>query len=394
MELANHPFQEQFVVSGESSTDVISPKPPRKLSLTNNFSYPRPEGRLSRHGSSDSRSSLRSNGSVPGMTDSSDSETSFDEDSNYNTSASELWDSFWPNSTVVSGEQYPVLLRASQAPNYFTKSIPKPEPQEPDDTITLPKLEPDSKKNIDSSAETPTPQPSPPRPVTRNGPHKYSVYPKPDPTELLRITLPPRTSSLNTVPISPPRRRALKSSKSSANIRPPKASHSLEQLHPLPALSKDPVKSARSVPVSPAYPPPPPPPALRSAASAINLREKKAILSQAQRSAAMPLPSLVTNLLPTSTTAMAESQPPSRPQLESFTSVFEVDSDRESYVESSSFTKRIARGFHKKSASEKRINGERRGSADSQSSEKESGSESPTRKRGGSLGRILGLRSR
>ncbi|KAI6089058.1 hypothetical protein F4821DRAFT_64820 [Hypoxylon rubiginosum] len=393
MELANPPYQEQLVVSGERcSTDVISSEAPRKLSLTNNFSYPRTEGRLSRHGSSDSRSSLTSNGSVPGMTDSSDSETSFEEDINYNTSASELWDSFWPNSTVASGEQYPVLLRASQTPNYFTKSFPKPEPQETDDTITLPKLQPVF-KTIDYSAETPTPQPSPPRPVTRAGPHKYSVYPKPDPNELLRVTLPPRTSSLNTVPLSPPRRRALKSSKSSANIRPPKPSHSLEQLHPLPVLSKDPVKSSRSAPVSPAYPPPPPPRALRSATSAFNLREKSA-LSQAQKSIAVPLPPLATNLAPTSSTLMPESQQPSRPQLESFTSVFEIDSDRESYVESSSFTKRIARGFHKKSASEKRVNGERRGSADSQASEKDSGSESPTRKRGGSLGRILGLRSR
>ncbi|XXH02372.1 hypothetical protein Hte_008747 [Hypoxylon texense] len=394
MELANHPYQEQFVVSGEkSSADVISSEPPRKLSLNNNFSYPRPEGRLSRHESSDSRSSISS---VPGMTDSSDSETSFDEDSNYNTSASELWDSFWPDSTVAPGGQYPVLLRASQAPNYFTKSFPKPEQQETDDTITLPKLEPDFKKNTSSSAEFPTPQPSPPRPVTRSGPFKYSVYPKPEPTELLRVALPPRTSSLNTVPLSPPRRRALKSSKSSANLKPPKPSRNLEQIYPVPPLSRDPVpsKSTRSVPVSPAYPPPPPPQTLRSATSAFNLRDKKGSLSQTSHNTTVPVPPVSVATTPSAST-MPGSQPSSRPQGGHFVSVFEFDSDHESYVESSSFTKRIARGFHKKSASEKRINSERRGSADSNSSsDKDIGNESPARKRGGSLGRILGLRSR
>ncbi|KAI1778962.1 hypothetical protein F4818DRAFT_235491 [Hypoxylon cercidicola] len=390
MEFANHPDQEQLVVGG-GPADVTSSEPPRKLSLTNNFSYPRPDGRLSHHESSDSRSSLTSNGSVPGMTDSSDSEISFDEDSNYNTSASELWDSFWPDSSVAPAEQYPVLLRASQAPNYFTKSFPKPQRQDTDDTITLPKLDPDFKKTTDSSADTPTPQPSPPRPVTRSGPIKYSVYPKPEPTDLLRVALPPRTSSLNTVPLSPPRRRALKSSKSSANLKPPKLSHSLEQLYPVPSLTKDPVRSARSVPVSPAYPPPPRPRALRSATSAFNLREKKGPLNRTQHGIPVPLLPLSTNSTAASAVAMSESHRPSGP---SFVSIFEVDSDRESYVEISSFTKRIARGFHKKSASEKRSNDERRGSADTQASEKDSGNESLARKRGGSLGRILGLRSR
>ncbi|KAI0172829.1 hypothetical protein GGR52DRAFT_423442 [Hypoxylon sp. FL1284] len=395
MEPTNHPQQGQAVVSLEKcATDVTASEPPRKLSLTNNFSYPRPEGRLSRHESSDSRSSLTSYGSVPGMTDSSDSETSFDEDSSYNTSASELWDSFWPESTVAPGEQYPVLLRASQAPNYFTKRFPKSEPQETDDTVTLPRLESELKITIDSAAETPTPQASPPRPVTRSGPIRYSVYPKPEPAQLARAALPPRTSSLNTVPLSPPRPRVLKSSKSSISLKTPKFPHGLEQLHPLPTLSKDPVpsKTAMSLPVSPDYPPPPPPRTLRPAASAFNLRDRQGSLSQAQQNLAVPMPPpLLRNTTAPSAGAIPKSQPP---QLEHVVSVFEMDSDHESYVESSSLTRRIARGFHKKSASEKRVSDVRLHSADSRASDKDADGTSPARKRGGSLGRILGLRAR
>ncbi|KAI0385049.1 hypothetical protein F5Y04DRAFT_204364 [Hypomontagnella monticulosa] len=387
MDLANHPCQEGLVVDGEqSSADVIQSRLPRKSSLTNNFSYPRPDRELRRHESSESRSSLMSDESVPGMTDSSDSEFSFEEDSQYNTSASELWDSFWPDSTVAPGEQYPVLLRASQTPNYFTKSFLKRKTPEADDTITIPKLEPVSPKTRSSPKKTPVPQPSPPRPATRDGPPTYSIYPKPEPVKLLRVDLPPRTSSLNTVPLSPTRRQVLMPSKSSVNLKASKSSHNLKQNHTVPKVPLPPM-SSNSVPVSPTYPPPPPPArALRSASSAINLREKSSALSQIQHNTTAPL-SLPIPPIPTSA---PESELSSRPELEHYVSVFEFDSDHESYMESSSFTKRIARGFHKKSASEKRGGGVRRGSEDSEAQ----GKESPNRKRGGSLGRILGLRSR
>ncbi|KAI1099591.1 hypothetical protein F4804DRAFT_78566 [Jackrogersella minutella] len=390
MDFANHPYREGFVVDeGNCSTDVTATRPPRKSSLANNFSYPRPEGSARRHESSDSRCSLASNDSMPGMTDSSDSETSFDEDSSYNASASELWDSFWPDSTIVPGEQYPVLLRASQTPNYFTKSFPKHESQGADDTIVISNLEPNTKKASSPSCETPVPQPSPPRPVTRNGPHSYSVYPKVEPANLLRIPLPPRTSSLNTVPLSPPRRQAPKSTKTHLHLKSSKSSHSLRPHYAVPTVSKVPMPStaAKSVPVSPAYPPPPPPTTLRLATSALELNNRKNSLSQIHHYAAEPLSPL--SLAP----PVDETQSTPRPQPERFVSVFEVDSDHESYTESTSITKRIARGFHKKSASEKRINGDRRGSADSES-DKDKGKESPSRKRGGSLGRILGLKGR
>ncbi|OTA62788.1 hypothetical protein K449DRAFT_394832 [Hypoxylon sp. EC38] len=390
MELANHPYQEGVVVdAGGCPADVIVPAPPRKSSLTNNFSYPRSDEYLRRHESSVSRSSLTSNGSLPGMTDSSDSETSFEEDSNYNTSASELWDSFWPDSSAAPGE-HPVLLRASQIPHYLTKSFSECEPQETDDTITIPKLDQDP-ETTSKSYEIPVPQLSPSRPATRNGSPTYSVYPKVEPN-LLRIPLPPRTSSLNTVPPSPPRRQALKSATSTVNLKSSKPSYVPRPHDAIPAISRLPAPStsASSVPVSPAYPPPPPPQTLRPAASAFNLRNRNNSLSQALHNTTPPLSPL------SRAAPIFESQRPSQPQAERYVSVFEVDSDAESYMESNSFTRRIARGFHKKSASEKRGASGRRASdgSDARGSEKVKSKEAPSRKRGGSLGRILGLRSR
>ncbi|KAI1211824.1 uncharacterized protein F4807DRAFT_378076 [Annulohypoxylon truncatum] len=392
MDFVSHPYREGFVLNGGSfstDVDVISSRPPRKSSLNNNFSYPRPDSQLRRHESSDSCSSLASNGSMPGMTDSSDSETSFDEDSNYNTTAGELWDSFWLHSAVIPGEQYPVLLRASQTPNYFTKSFPQRDFHEANDTITIPNLKQDYKEIPNSSCDTPTPQPSPPRPTARNGQPTYSVYPKLEPAHMLRVPLPPRTSSLNTAALSPPRRQAPRSNRSNLNLKPSKSSHNLRACRAAPPVSEIPIlpATANSVPASPAYPPPPPPRALRSVTSATNLRDKQSPLNQPKHNATVPLSPL---------SAVAPSQPTSRPELERLVSVFEVDSDHESYMESNSFTKRIARGFHKKSASEKRNDNNRRGSgsSDSQGSEKEKEKENTNRKRGGSLGRILGLKSR
>ncbi|OTB04669.1 hypothetical protein M426DRAFT_11304 [Hypoxylon sp. CI-4A] len=385
MEFANHSNEEGFLLDGgKHASDVIASRHPRKSSLTNNFSYPRPDRQLRRHESSESRSSLNS---IPGLTDSSDSEASFDED--YNTSASELWDSFWPDNAVAAGEQYPVLLRSSQAPNYFTKGFPKRKPQETDDTITISKLEEDSKKTSSSSSETPTPQPSPPRPTTRNGTSTYSVYPKVEPTSILRFPLPPRTSSLNTVPASPPCRQPLKPTKSNLNLKTSMSSHNLQPQYVVPHVSKMPLPSTSTnlIPASPAYPPPPPPKTLRSTSSAFNLRDQTRLASQTQLNRTEPSSPLSQSVA----TMTPEPQPASQSQL-GYVSVFELDSDVESYMESNSFKKRIVRGFHKKSASEKRNGSERRGSADSDSSN--SSKESQNRKRGGSLGRILGLRNR
>ncbi|KAK6956218.1 hypothetical protein Daesc_001491 [Daldinia eschscholtzii] len=387
MELANHPYEEGLVVSGggDHSTDVIAPGPPQKLSLTNNnFSYPRLEEQLRRHESSNRRSSLTSNGSMPGMTDSSDSDTSFDED--YNTSASELWDSFWPDSATGPGEQYPVLLRASQTPRCLPKSFSKRESDETDDTAPVSKSVSSSQKTT-GSCETLATQASPPRPATRNGSPTYSIYPKPEPSSILRLPLPPRTSSLAAAPLSPPRRHVLKPAKSTVNLKPSKSHHNLQPNDTIPPISRMPMApvSANSVPVSPAYPPPPPPRTLRPTSSAFNLRDKSSAYSRMHHNALAPLS-------PLSSPAMTPEpafQSISRPEAEPYVSVFEFDSDQESYMESNSFTKRIARGFHKKSASEKRSSG-RRGSDDSEAH----GSDKEKRKRGGSLGRILGLKSR
>ncbi|KAI2470123.1 hypothetical protein F4781DRAFT_195658 [Annulohypoxylon bovei var. microspora] len=393
MELANHPYREGFVADEGSCSidfDVIS-RPPRKSSLNSNFSYPKPDGYLRRHESSDSCSSLASNGSMPGMTDSSDSETSFEEDSSYNTSASELWDTFWPDSAFVPEEQYPVLLRASQTPNYFAKSFPKCEfNNEADDTITLSTLKRDSKEDSGKPCDTPLPRLSSPRQATRNVSPTYSVYPKPEPSSILRVALPPRTSSLNVVPLSPPRRQGLKSNISNLNIKPIQSSHSFRPYRAAPPVSKASMLpiSAKSAPTSPNYPPPHPPRALRPATSTLNLRDGQSPLNQTRHNATAPLSPL------SAVTPVEKPQSNPRPEFERLVSVFEFDSDHESYTERNSFTKRIARGFHKKSASEKRSSDDRRGSSDSQGSEKEKDKENPARKRGGSLGRILGLKSR
>jgi hypothetical protein len=96
--------------------------------------------------------------------------------------------------------------------------------------------------------------------------------------------------------------------------------------------------------------------------------------------------------------------------MERFVSVFELDSDSETEAvtadeSNNSFAKRIARGLHKKSASEKRGFLERKAvtagftalSADNpvkDYEEKPGESGSLGRKRGGSLGRIFGLMGR
>ncbi|KAI1077876.1 hypothetical protein F5B20DRAFT_255002 [Whalleya microplaca] len=399
-------YQERFAVgAGKGAVGAVSTKPSRRSNLNTNYSYPKLDGHISRHEPSDSRSSLTSTGSVPGMTDSSDSEVSFDDDCSYNTSASELWDSFWPDNTTVLDERYPAVLRTSQTQDYFAKSFPKHRSHNSeDDTITLSHPAQDSKAIGTKCELLGPPSASPPRPASRRSQVTYSVYPKPQPINLQRIHLPPRTSSLNSEPPSPPRRQPnLKTSKSSTNLtslKSSKSSHNLRTQQSFyttapPPSSQAPV-ATRSVPVSPAFPPPLPK-TLRPSNSAFNLRDTKRRPSQTQvqHNATAPL----SPLLPPPTSL----PPMPRPQLERFVSVFEHDSDAESDAapNGAGFAKRIARGLHKKSASEKRGSGERRagngimGGADADEKDKEDRrGESPARKRGGSLGRILGLKSR
>ncbi|KAI5860712.1 hypothetical protein GGS23DRAFT_613621, partial [Durotheca rogersii] len=416
MELASYSFQPGLIASGSGKRagDVIAAAPglSKKMSLANNPVYPRPEGQLSRHGSSDSRSSLTSEDSMPGMTDSSDSDTSFDEGSDYNTSASELWDTFWRHGPQVPGEQYPVLLRASATNYYFQKAFPRREHagREADDDTT--KLLPGPQRTPDqhphhhqpprpvatpASAPALAAQPSPPRPGTRHGSSpSYSVYPKPQPGDVTRVHLPPRTSSLAPAPAL--RRHALKPSKSSAHLHAgrPSAQRAHHVVPPPPPSPASPLPSPPFVSTRP----PPSPPALRAAASAFNLREPRSPAGVAPP----PVPQV-----PASAPAPAPAPSPARPSLERYVSVFDFDSDRESCTEGvgggggggGSLTRRIARGFHKKSASEKRSTasapaGARRGSADDRYRDgaPDAGKAPGARRRGGSLGRILGLRNR
>ncbi|KAI0010425.1 hypothetical protein F4779DRAFT_306440 [Xylariaceae sp. FL0662B] len=420
---ATSPFEMSYhdkivVGAGKGAGGAVPTRPSRSSNLNTNFSYPKRDGHLSRHESSDSRSSLTSTGSMPGMTDSSDSEVSFDDDCSYNTSASELWDSFWPDNTIALDERYPAVLRTSQTQDYFAKSFPKHRSQNSeDDTVTI--SQPGQcLKAVGSKCELSGPPASPARPPSRKAPATYSVYPKPHPIDLRRIHLPPRTSSLNSEPPSPPRRMpTLKTSKSSHNLRskpsfhitvppthpppPPPSTSSTKSSAPQPTTSTTTTSTTKSVPVSPAFPPPPLPKVLRPSNSAFNLRDMKRrrptsqarqIQQTTQHNATAPL----SPLLP-----VAAPDPRPRPQLERFVSVFEHDSDAEPDSAGAGFARRIARGLHKKSASEKRGGGGSSGAGAEGGDDKErdgegggGGGSSPARKRGGSLGRILGLKSR
>ncbi|KAJ8110891.1 hypothetical protein ONZ43_g5755 [Nemania bipapillata] len=99
--------------------------------------------------------------------------------------------------------------------------------------------------------------------------------------------------------------------------------------------------------------------------------------------------------------ALPETSRP-QPQLEQFVSVFDFDSDSEEEDERRSFARRIKRGLHKKSASEKRYTAERKVGAarhtvsGGEASEKHARERARqnsrlSRGRGGSLGRIFGL---
>ncbi|KAI0971935.1 hypothetical protein F4678DRAFT_478929 [Xylaria arbuscula] len=408
----------------------------RRPSLRTNFSYPK----LIRHESNESRSS---NGSAPGMTDSSDSDISFDEDGIYNTSAGELWDSFWPDdeepSTIYrqSHESLRPLLRPRHQKDYLkinpihctpfdavgdtfkiTTRDYDPEEEEPPSpcTMTQPPL-------LESTPLLSTP----PRPMPKRSPVTYSIYPKPTPVVNVPVSVPrhphpPRTSSLSFEPPSPPRRPSfLRGSRSSAALKASKSTHNMNSLFIAPSAmpyninktetSPQQATTATSVPVSPVYPPPPTPRTLRPSASAFSLRDKirgrssdsKVSASHTHHNNTATTASPLTPLLPS---PLPEPLPPTtaaaaRPQ---FVSVFELDSDSESADErGASFARRITRGLHKKSTNEKRAIAERKASAsaavshtaalDAALSEKEGGERggSLSRKRGGSLGRIFGF---
>ncbi|KAI0546971.1 hypothetical protein F4679DRAFT_598078 [Xylaria curta] len=394
----------------------------RRSSPRDNFSYPR----LSRHGSNESRSS---DGSVPGMTDTSDSEISVDDDGIYNTSAGELWDSFWPDNTTSSilrqsQEYHPALLYSRQHSDNFDIEIDPLKRQQPFDAhgraanITTK----DHISEIDHFMTSSRVFQSPPSQyMPKQSPVAYSVYPKIPVTSVQRYPHPPRTSSLSFEPPSPSRPifSSSMSSKSGHDTNPVFIPPSLASNSEATSQqqSSTTVKTAASVPVSPAYPPPPPPKALRPITSAFNLQDKVQVHknqntatvtnnnnnndkdSVSHNAMAPPPVPLLPSPLP---------EPlPMRPQPERFVSVFEFDSDSESEAddEGTSFAKRIARGLHKKSGSPKRGAAQRKGittrfaSLDADASRKDfieglrNGS-SLSRKRGGSLGRIFGLMGR
>ncbi|KAI8626967.1 hypothetical protein F5Y19DRAFT_487265 [Xylariaceae sp. FL1651] len=417
MEFTN-PFansqQDNFLSgTGTETADVtaeVGTRLRRKSSLRTNFSYPR----LSRHESSESRSS---NGSVPGMTDTSDSDLSFDDDCVYNASAGQLWDSFWPDNMVSSThKQYPAVLQSSRSRDYFNANPTKRRSSNTeDDTIKIMPSEHNTKGELPAHGHQ-TLQCLPPQPAPKKAAVTYSVYPRPSVTNVQRYPHPPRISSLSFDPPSPRRTQLLlRGSKSSVGLNPGKSIHNLNTHFIAPSLvlncnaassprqqSLTTINKATSVPVSPAYPPPPTPRTLRPSTSAFNLRDKTRAHGNERGLVAHNVTAPLTPLLP---------EPlPSRPQVERFVSVFELDSDSDTESDaadesSNSFAKRIARGLHKKSASEKRGAGERKAVAvgltalDANAAEKDFGQKprdlgSLNRKRGGSLGRIFGLMGR
>ncbi|KAI0537545.1 hypothetical protein GGR58DRAFT_345455 [Xylaria digitata] len=408
-------FSSKFTRMTTDISTGVSCRSSRLPSLETNFSYPR----LSRHESSQSQSS---NGSYPGMTDASDSDISFDfdDDGMYNTSAGELWDSFWPDSTESSSiyqqsqEDSLPLLQPQKRGDYFKTSPTRHQPSGTDgDTIKI------TTRGYDQGDEElvspcDTTKPPPLQPTPKKSPVTYSVYPKAPVISVQRHPHPPRTSSLSFEPPSPPRRTSfLRSSRSSAGLKSSKSTYNVNPLFIVPSIisSSNVVslqerpstarKTAASVPVSPVYPPPPTPKTLRSSTSAFNLRDRARFRSSNNRGLASH--NVTAPLVPLLPSPMPELLP-TRPQVERFVSVFELDSDTESEADTAdeghSFAKRIARGLQKRSTIEKRAVAERKAvtaglaalHADSLKKNSEGNPrDSLSRKRGGSLGRIFGF---
>ncbi|KAI1343382.1 hypothetical protein F5Y15DRAFT_232545 [Xylariaceae sp. FL0016] len=373
-EIADH-------ASSDVIMEMIAATPPRNSSLGTNFSY---HG-LSRHESS---SSVTSTGSMPGMTDASDSDLSFEDDCNYNTSASELFDSFWPDnsaantttSTTTQG-QYPAAPRTARNRDYFNVKVTPPRQQHQhdaeDDAIRVSQSSYGAKVSGQSrsrSGSQASPSPSPaPRPGHKRSPVTYSVYPLPAITALHRPH-PPRSTSLGIEPPSPLRSRPqLRTAKSSAALKSSRPTDGLQPLNypppPPRAFATAPpsrtssathlpttaAAATTSVPVSPACPSPRPK-TLRPSKSAFNLRDSSGRGQQHQHH---PVSHNVTApLVPLLPSAIPEPQANPQPSV----SVFDFDSEDESNnaAGESGFAKRIARGLRKKSASESGGTGEKK----------------------------------
>ncbi|ORY67609.1 uncharacterized protein BCR38DRAFT_483225 [Pseudomassariella vexata] len=375
---------------------------------TNNFSYPRPDGHPPQHESADSRSSLTSNGSIPGMTDASDSEVSADDDYHYNTSATKLWDSFWPTGTDKA-ESIPKQQNSSR--DFFTINYsPSRSHELEDDTVTITEKDPLDTTTAYWSFETP--RASPPRPknvkdTKDNRKSSYSIYPKLSPTIISTAPLPPRSSSLSIEAASAQtiRRKSIKATKSLASIHSSKSSASSHHLYlapPAPETSSTTtISKAKSLSIAPYgdyLPVPVAAPPLRPSTSACNTCEqpRRPYPTATQHNATAPLAPLAQS---STTDLNNHHQRLVRPQLERFVSVFETDSENESDGESSGLAKRLARGLHhKKSASAEKLRGSSRSRPTScsrdGSAEEFNNSASHSRKRGSSLGRMLGLKSR
>ncbi|KAI1329978.1 hypothetical protein F5Y16DRAFT_416580 [Xylariaceae sp. FL0255] len=429
----------------------ITPFPTRKPSLRTNFSYPR----LSRHESSESRSST---GSVPGMTDTSDSDQSFDDDCVYNTTAGQLWDSFWPDGGTPSplSEQYPAIVHTAVTRDYFSVNPTRrrSSSHDDDDTIRVSPRESGPAKADDSPPQGQQERRPSPRPTPKRAPATYSVYPKPTVMpNIQRIPHPPRTSSLGFEPPSPPRRQLfLRSSKSSVALKSSKSNHSVASalfiVPPAPSGYQETLKASSSstgiasVPVSPANAPPTLPGTLRASTSSFTLRDKskssKTRLNSntTSHNVTAPLTPLLPSTMPPPPLPSSASAPfpPPQPQFERYVSVFELDdsdtedsgADESSSSSGNNFARLIARGLHRKSASEKRggvverkavaagflappatgtnadvgiaangLVGSENGDLSPEHRDKSSQDlGSLGRKRGGSLGRIFGLMSR
>ncbi|KAI0454010.1 hypothetical protein F5B21DRAFT_260920 [Xylaria acuta] len=402
------------IMTTDTTTEIVT-KWSRRPGSRDNFSYPR----LSRHESNESRSS---DGSAPGMTDTSDSDISFDDDGIYNTSAGELWDSFWPDITPSSispqsQEHHLALLQSGQRGDDF--KINPTQGLQPSDAdgdavrITIKDHTPKAKEftTLSHTFQSPPSQYTPKKNAVT-----YSVYPKIPVISMQRHPHPPRTSSLGFEPPSPPQRPLfLRGSRSSAALKSSKSGHNINPLFVAPSLalsskatsrqrSSTTAKKAVSVPVSPAYPPPPTPKTLRPSTSAFSLRDKARIQNNNKGLVSHNVTAPLTPLLP----SPLPEPLPTRPQVERFVSVFEFDSDSETEAdvdEGNSFAKRIARGLHKKSGSDKRGVADRKvvtaglAALDADASSKDlrerpRNGGSLSRKRGGSLGRIFGLMGR
>ncbi|TGJ85651.1 hypothetical protein E0Z10_g3100 [Xylaria hypoxylon] len=353
------------------------------------------------------------------MTDASDSDASCDDDGMYNTSASELWDSFWPDSTESSSiyqqfQEYNFpLLQPEQRGDYLNVNPTRRQLSDADDdTIKIA-----TREHYPQEEELVSPhdtiQPPPLQSTPKKSPVTYSVYPKPPVISMQRHPHPPRTSSLSFEPPSPPRRPSfLRCSRSSAGLKCGKSTHNVDSHFIAPSIiscssvaslqqrSSTAGHTAASVPVSPAYPPPPTPKTLRPITSAFNLRDKARVHSNSRGPVSHNVTAPLAPLLPSPMPELL----PTRPQVERFVSVFDLDSDTESETEaagqSRSFAKRIARGLQKRSTIERRALAERKAvtsgltALDAGSLDKDSEGnprDSLSRKRGGSLGRIFGF---